>query len=200
MLDQEVEIEKAKAIDKSEVRSWIALFCPYGCRDCLFWCTLKQDNLFTLLMLTFRPAQVDDLPLLVQMLADDPLGKQREDFRIPLPQSYSTAFQQIDQDPNQELMVFLDAEANIAGMFQLSFLPYLTYRGGTRAQMEGVRIRKDLRGQGLGTQVFNWAIQRAKERGAHVLQLTTDKKRPDALRFYEKLGFVASHEGMKLHL
>ncbi|MEO1714299.1 MAG: GNAT family N-acetyltransferase, partial [Bacteroidota bacterium] len=117
--------------------------------------------------------------------------------QVPLPQAYHDTFQQIDQDPNQELMVFLDAEAHIAGMFQLSFLPYLTYQGGIRAQIEGVRIRKDLRGQGLGTEIFLWAIRRAKERGAHVLQLTTDKKRPDALRFYEKLGFVASHEGMK---
>ncbi|MEM1221029.1 MAG: GNAT family N-acetyltransferase [Bacteroidota bacterium] len=151
-------------------------------------------------MLAFRQAQANDLPILVQLLADDPLGKQREDARFPLPEAYFKAFQRIDQDPNQELMVFLDQEAKIAGMFQLSFLPYLTYRGGIRAQIEGVRIRRDLRGQGHGTEVFTWAIRRAKERGAHLLQLTTDKQRPEALQFYRKLGFVASHEGLKLHL
>lgn len=153
-----------------------------------------------MLMLEFRRAQSEDLPILVRMLADDPLGKQREDYQLPLPTAYLEAFQRIDRDPNQELMVFLDHKAKIAGMFQLSFLPYLTYRGGIRAQIEGVRIRRDLRGQGHGTEVFTWAIRRAKERGAHLLQLTTDKQRPEALRFYRKLGFVASHEGLKLHL
>jgi GNAT superfamily N-acetyltransferase len=87
----------------------------------------------------------------------------------------------------------------IVGTLQLTFIPYLTYRGGIRAQIEAVRVREDMRGKGLGEQLFRWAIDRARERGVHLVQLTTDKRRPDALRFYEKLGFKASHEGMKLH-
>lgn len=147
----------------------------------------------------FRKATSSDVPFIVAMLADDPLGKQREAYSDPLPQSYYDAFERIDRDENQELMV-VETEDGIIGTLQLSFIPYLTYQGGTRAQIEAVRIRSDQRGKGLGATFFHWAIERAKARKAHVLQLTTDKKRPDALRFYEKLGFVASHEGMKMHL
>lgn len=147
----------------------------------------------------FRRALREDVPQIVAMLADDPLGKEREDFREPLPNKYYLAFASIDSDPNQELIVAEDEAFEIIGTLQLSFVQYLTYQGGIRAQIEGVRIREDLRGQGVGQQLFDWAVNRAKERGAHVLQLTTDKTRPDALRFYEKLGFVASHEGMKIH-
>ena len=88
----------------------------------------------------------------------------------------------------------------IIGTLQLSFISYLTYRGGIRAQIEAVRVHKEHRGKGLGKQLFEWAIHRAKEKGAHLVKLTTDKKRPEALQFYEQLGFTASHEGMKLHL
>ena len=133
------------------------------------------------------------------MLADDHLGQQRESFADPLPQQYYTAFQQIDQDANQELMVVENEEKEIIGTLQLTFIPYLTYRGGIRAQIEAVRIKKTFRGKGLGERFFQWAINRAKEKRAHVLQLTSDKKRPNAIRFYEKLGFKATHEGMKLH-
>lgn len=87
----------------------------------------------------------------------------------------------------------------ILGCLQLSFLQYLTYQGGIRAQIEAVRIREDHRGKGIGEKMFSWAIERAKQRKAHLIQLTTDKKRPEALNFYEKLGFQATHEGMKLH-
>ncbi|HAS45174.1 MAG TPA: GNAT family N-acetyltransferase [Microscillaceae bacterium] len=148
--------------------------------------------------ITFRPAQRADVTLIVAMLADDALGQTRENYTQPLPSSYYKAFDLIDQDPQHELMV-LEYRQEVIGTLQLSFLPYLTYQGGTRAQIEAVRIRQDQRGKGLGEVMFRWAIQRAQERGAHVLQLTTDKKRPEALRFYESLGFVASHEGMKLH-
>ncbi len=147
----------------------------------------------------FRKATKADVRFIVAMLADDELGKLREDFRDPLPEVYYEAFDRIDQDENQELMVVENDKGEIIGTLQLSFLPYLTYQGGMRAQIEGVRIRKDHRGQGIGEKIFRWAIERAKVRGAHLLQLTTDKKRRDALRFYEKLGFVASHEGMKMH-
>lgn len=134
------------------------------------------------------------------MLADDELGKLRENYRDPLPGLYYEAFTNINNDPNQELTVIENEANEIIGTLQLSFIQYLTYQGGIRAQIEAVRIRSDQRGQGIGEAVFTWAIQRAKERGAHILQLTTDKQRPDAIRFYEKLGFKASHEGMKLHL
>ncbi|MFK8103824.1 MAG: N-acetyltransferase family protein [Saprospiraceae bacterium] len=147
----------------------------------------------------FRKAQLSDLDAIIALLADDPLGKKREQYEDPLPACYHEAFTNIQQDANQELMVIENVEGRIIGTLQLSFIPYLTYRGGIRAQIEAVRIHKDYRGQGIGRQVFEWAIQRAKTRGAHLLQLTTDKKRPDAKAFYEQLGFVASHEGMKLH-
>lgn len=92
------------------------------------------------------------------------------------------------------------ADGQIAGLFQLTFIPYLTYRGGWRALVEGVRVAAPLRSSGIGRLLFQWAIHRARERGCHLIQLTSDKARPDAIRFYESLGFVATHEGMKLHL
>lgn len=149
--------------------------------------------------MTIRKATSADLSAIVALLANDPLGQKREDFRDPLPDSYIKAFQVIAADPHQELMVMEGPDGQVIGTLQLSFIQYLTYRGGVRAQIEAVRIHSDFRGQGLGEQFFEWAIDRARERGAHLVQLTTDKKRPDALRFYEKLGFTASHEGMKLH-
>ncbi len=147
-----------------------------------------------------RPAMKEDVPAIVAMLADDKLGKTREEYKVPLPEFYFQAYSNISRDPNQELMVVVNADDEVIGTLQLTLIPYLTYRGGTRAQIEAVRIHKDYRGKGIGKLVFKWCIDRAKEKGAHVVQLTTDKKRPEALRFYEDLGFRASHEGMKLHL
>lgn len=147
-----------------------------------------------------RPATRIDLPAIVAMIADDKLGRLREDHREPLPEKYYDAFENIKAEPNQELMVIASESGQVVGTLQLSFIQYLTYQGGTRAQIEAVRVHKDFRGGGIGQQLFEWAIKRAKERKAHVVQLTTDKKRPEALKFYEKLGFRASHEGMKLHL
>ncbi len=147
----------------------------------------------------FRAAKRADVIEIVRMIANDKLGKLREDFKEPLPEKYYTAFENITNDSNQELIVLEDEQDGIIGTFQLSFIQYLTYQGGIRAQIEAVRIREDQRGKGIGEQMFVWAIERAKKRGAHLIQLTTDKKRPEALRFYEKLGFKATHEGMKLH-
>jgi len=147
----------------------------------------------------FRKAKKNDVPAIVEMIADDKLGKTRENFQTPLPISYYNAFENINADSNQELIVVESEKAEIIGTLQLSFIQYLTYQGGIRAQIEAVRIRKDQRGTGLGTKMFEWAIERAKQRKAHVLQLTTDKKRPEALNFYRKLEFKDSHEGMKLH-
>jgi GNAT superfamily N-acetyltransferase len=150
--------------------------------------------------MNFRKAVMQDVKPIVKMLTDDKLGKTRERFEEPLPESYYEAFRRIDADPNQELIVVEDEARELIGTMQLTFIPNLTYGGRIRAQIEAVRIREDTRGKGYGTQMFEWAIQRSKERNAHLLQLTTDKQRPEATRFYEKLGFIASHEGMKLHL
>lgn len=157
------------------------------------------NELKTKLIMNFRKATENDVPIIVEMIADDELGKKREDFRIPLPKEY-IEFQKISSDENQELIVVENEHAEIIGTLQLSFIQYLTYRGGIRAQIEAVRIRKDQRGIGTGKAMFQWAINTAKERNAHLLQLTTDKKRPQAIQFYEDLGFKATHEGMKMHL
>lgn len=146
-----------------------------------------------------RKATKADVPELVAMIANDKLGKLREDYKNPLPEKYYKAFENITADPNQELMVAESENGQVIGTLQLSIIQYLTYQGGIRAQVEAVRVHENYRGKGIGQQLFEWAIERAKEKGAHVLQLTTDKQRPEALKFYEKLGFKASHEGMKLH-
>jgi GNAT superfamily N-acetyltransferase len=149
--------------------------------------------------LTFRPAVRDDLFEIVRLPADDPLGVSRESLASPLPSSYVEAFAAIEQDPNNELIVG-ELNGKVIGVLQITFIPYITYRGGWRALIEGVRVASSLRSTGVGRTLFQWAIDRAKERGCHMVQLTSDKARPDAIRFYETLGFVASHEGMKLHL
>jgi GNAT superfamily N-acetyltransferase len=149
--------------------------------------------------LAFRRARRGDLPAIVHLLADDPLGAQREADTWPLPASYGAAFDAIDADPNQELVV-AECGGAVVGVLQLTFIPSLTYRGGWRALIEGVRVAAALRSAGVGQRLFEWAIARARERGCHLLQLTSDKARPDAIRFYERLGFVASHEGLKLPL
>jgi len=146
-----------------------------------------------------RTAHKEDVTHIVAMLADDKLGQQRERFEDPLPERYYRAIARIDADPNQHLVVMEHASGQVIGTLQLSIIPYLTYQGGSRGQIEAVRIHKDFRGQGIGEKLFRWAIAEAEKQGVHLVQLTTDKKRPDALRFYEKLGFEATHEGMKLH-
>ena len=149
--------------------------------------------------MNFRTATRNDITKIVEMIADDELGKTRENYKIPLPTEYLNAFENIDTDKNQELIVVENENSEIIGTLQLSFIQYLTYRGGIRAQIEAVRIRKDQRGLGIGKIMFDWAIIRAKERNAHLLQLTTDKKRSKAIKFYEDLGFKATHEGTKMH-
>ena len=148
---------------------------------------------------TLRRATAQDLPAIVRLLADDPLGAKREHYRLPLPASYLAAFAAIDRDPNQELCVAC-LDESVVGVLQLTFIPYLTYRGGWRALIEGVRVDAANRSSGLGKAMVEHAIRRARERRCHLVQLTTDKTRPEAKRFYEALGFVATHEGMKLHL
>ncbi|MFD1000729.1 GNAT family N-acetyltransferase [Ohtaekwangia kribbensis] len=158
---------------------------------------MKHSELVTL---RFRKAVRDDVSFIVQLLANDKLGAKREDYHNPLPEVYYTAFDKIDADANQQLIVVENDAAEIIGTLQLSFLQYLTYRGGIRVQIEAVRVREDMRGAGIGQQIFEWAIEHARKAGAHMVQLTTDKERPEAIQFYQKLGFKPSHEGMKLHL
>ena len=148
--------------------------------------------------LSYRNAAEDDLPTLVTMLGDDDLGSKREDLSMPLNSKYIDAFNSISSDPNNDLIVACYND-NIIGMLQLTFIPYLTYKGSWRCLIEGVRIHSKHRGQGLGKKLFELAISRAQERNCHLIQLTSDKTRIEALRFYESLGFVASHEGFKLH-
>ena len=147
----------------------------------------------------FRDATEDDLPGLVAMLADDVLGSARETVEDPLPRAYRDAFRAIHDDRNQRLMV-ATLEGRLAGVMQVTFIPSLTYTGRWRAQLEGVRVRSDLRARGLGRAMVAEAVRLARARECHVLQLTTDKKRPRAIAFYRDLGFTASHEGMKLNL
>jgi ribosomal protein S18 acetylase RimI-like enzyme len=147
----------------------------------------------------FRRATAEDLPAIVALLADDALGSGREDPGPPLNPAYAEAFSAIDRDPNQLLAVAVEDGA-LAGCLQLSFIPGLSRRGLWRGQIESVRIAAARRGSGLGRAMFDWAIAECRRRGCGLVQLTTDKARPDALRFYEKLGFVASHEGLKLTL
>lgn len=149
---------------------------------------------------TLTKATKDDIPFIVELLANDELGELRENHTIPLPNKYYVAFENINNDPNQELIVAKNESNEIIGTMQLSFIQYLTYQGGVRAQIEAVRVKENQRGNGIGEQLITWGIKKAREKKAHVIQLTTDKKRPEALHFYEKLGFSASHEGMKLHL
>jgi len=147
----------------------------------------------------YRLATRRDVPVIVRLLAEDELGAQRECFETSLPESYYTAFDTIDADPNNELIV-AHANGEIIGTLQLMFLPSLSYQGGMRAQIESVRVAEQYRGQGIGTDMMKWALERARERGCHLMQLASNKSRTGAHRFYEKLGFVKSHIGMKITL
>ena len=146
-----------------------------------------------------RRAQRADVAELVRLLADDALGRARERPTDPLPQSYFDAFDAIERDPNQELIV-VTLDGQVVGMLQLTFTPQLTHAGSWRCTIEGVRVTAAQRGAGVGQQMLRWAIARARERQCRIVQLTSDKSRDDAIRFYQRLGFRATHEGMKLSL
>jgi len=148
---------------------------------------------------TFRAATREDVPEIVRMLADDRLGAAREVCTSPLPDSYYTAFDAIERDPNNELIVCM-VDGQIGGTLQLTFIPYITHRGTWRAVIEGVRVDAAMRSRGIGRRMIEWAIEQARQRGCGMVQLTSNKTRADAIRFYESLGFVASHEGLKLDL
>jgi ribosomal protein S18 acetylase RimI-like enzyme len=149
--------------------------------------------------IVFRTALLADVPAIVALLADDELGSTREIIGTPLDQRYVDAFKAIEADANQRLAVVADGD-EIIGTLQLSFIPGIARMGSWRGQIEAVRIAAHRRDSGLGQKMFEWAISECKSRGCNLVQLTTDKSRSDAHRFYEKLGFKASHEGYKLAL
>lgn len=146
-----------------------------------------------------RKARREDLAALVRLLADNTLGAQRERLQEPLPAAYITAFEIINRDPNCELVV-AELAGELVGTLQINYLYYLSHQGGKRAQVESMHVGQAYRGQGIGQQMMLWAIGRARQEGCLLVQLTSHSSRLDAHRFYEKLGFVASHVGMKLYL
>jgi GNAT superfamily N-acetyltransferase len=146
-----------------------------------------------------RLAERDDVPAIVALLADDVIGSQREAADSVIDEAYWDAFDDVDRTPNVEQWV-IEHDGRLVGCFELIFIPGLSRGGGLRAQIEAVRIVSDLRGQGVGALAMQWAIDRARDKGCVVVQLTTDKQRQGAHRLYERLGFQASHEGMKLRL
>lgn len=147
--------------------------------------------------LEIRAAVAADVPAIVAMLADDPLGAQRESPDDLAP--YLTALERLVADPNQHLVVAA-REDRVVGTLQLTIIPGLSRRGSTRSIIEGVRIHADERGSGLGTQLIEWAVDESRRQNCQLVQLTSDATRTDAHRFYERLGFEASHVGFKLPL
>ncbi len=146
-----------------------------------------------------REATIDDLPQIIKLMADDFLGSQREEYKIPLPKCYINAFENILKDKNNILLVVCDGKT-VLGNLQITFTQYLSHKGSLRATIENVRVVKDKRNFGIGTQLMSYAIHLAKERNCLMIQLTTNKTRSDAQRFYKRLGFQNTHEGMKLNL
>jgi ribosomal protein S18 acetylase RimI-like enzyme len=148
---------------------------------------------------SFREATAADLPALVAMLADDAVGRAREDAGLPLAPAYVDAFHAIVASPQQHLIV-AEAEGGLVGMFQLSFIPGLSRKGSWRGQIESVRVATAHRGKGIGEAMLRHAVALCREHGCATVQLTSDKQRSEAHRFYGRLGFVATHEGFKLAL
>ncbi|MEH0819688.1 MULTISPECIES: GNAT family N-acetyltransferase [unclassified Micromonospora] len=145
----------------------------------------------------FREAVRADLPAVIALLADDVLGKARDFTEVD--EAYERAFADITADPRNHLIV-ADEAGELVGCMQITYIPGLGRHGAERSLIESVRVRSDLRGRGLGRRMMEWAVDQARQRGCALVQLTTDKTRADAHRFYRNLGFVPSHEGMKLPL
>lgn len=147
--------------------------------------------------LEIRPAVADDIPAIVAMLADDPLGAQRESLDDLTP--YLPAYERLAADPNQHLVVAV-REGRVVGTLQLTIVPGLSRKGAIRSIIEAVRVHADERGSGLGTRFIEWAVDESRRQGCQLVQLTSDATRTDAHRFYERLGFTASHVGFKMQL
>jgi ribosomal protein S18 acetylase RimI-like enzyme len=149
--------------------------------------------------LKYRKANIKDLKVIVSLLVEDELGKTREHLAPDLDRSYVDAFWLIDNDPNQYLMVVIEGE-EIVATCHLTIMPSLTFVGSTRMQIEAVRVAEKHRGRKIGEWMMNSAFEYGKSKGAKIIQLTTNKKRPRAKHFYERLGFEDSHIGMKLYV
>jgi GNAT superfamily N-acetyltransferase len=149
--------------------------------------------------LTYRKSAINDLEQIVNLLLEDELGQTRESKKPELNQNYIEAFHKINADPNQYLMV-VESDKEIVATCHLTIMPSLTFTGSTRMQIEAVRVAEKHRGHKIGEWMMNAAITYAKSKEVTILQLTTNKKRPKAKNFYKKIGFEASHEGMKLYL
>lgn len=147
--------------------------------------------------LTLRQAYAGDIDAIIALLADDSIGQTRE---TPGDPKYAVAFAEMEADPNNEQWVIEGPDGRVLGCLHLTIIPGLSRRATKRAMIESVRVHDELRGHGVGRWFFEKAIERSRDLGATLVQLTSDKKRADAIRFYESLGFVASHEGLKLHL
>ncbi|MFJ5111364.1 GNAT family N-acetyltransferase [Streptomyces sp. NPDC088551] len=147
--------------------------------------------------LNIRPAAPDDIPAIVAMLADDPLGAQRESLDDLTP--YTEAYERLARDPNQHVVV-AERDGRVIGTLQLTIIPGLSRRGATRSVIEAVRVHADERGSGLGTRFIEWAVDESRRQGCQLVQLTSDASRTDAHRFYERLGFTASHVGFKMSI
>jgi ribosomal protein S18 acetylase RimI-like enzyme len=145
--------------------------------------------------MSFRVATAADLPALVALLRDDEFGRARNPSLDEAAGAYERAFARMDAD---NFFVVAECARRVVGCYQLTFIQCLSHAGATRAQIESVRVASDTRGVGIGSAMMRDAIDRARARGAHLVQLTTDRRRSDAQRFYERLGFAASHVGMKL--
>ena len=150
-------------------------------------------------MVTYRAATACDLPAIVALYADDALGRERELPALPLDPRYAAAFNEIEADAGQ-LLAVAEQDGAIVGTLQLTFIRGLAFRGATRGQIEAVRVASSLRGQGLGAAFIGWAVDQCRARGCDMVQLTSNNSRADAHRFYERLGFAASHTGFKLSL
>lgn len=149
--------------------------------------------------ISYRHATREDVPAIVAMLADDSLGAKRERLTSPLPQSYYDAFDAIERDPNIELIV-AESNGTVIGTVQITYMPGLSRQGMWRATIEAVRVAASERGKGIGAAMIQDTIARARQRGCGLVQLTSDRSREDARRFYERLGFTHTHVGMKLSL
>ena len=145
----------------------------------------------------FSIATEIDLPRIITLLSDDELGKSRENPALPLDPKYVQAFREISEDPNNELIIAKESESVVA-VVQITYIPNLTLIGSKRAQIEGVRVSPSHRGKGIGRKLFSFVLNRAKERGCKLAQLTMNNSRPDAFHFYEAIGFKATHVGFKL--
>ncbi|WP_025785399.1 GNAT family N-acetyltransferase [Sporosarcina sp. D27] len=145
----------------------------------------------------FRKATATDIPTIIRLLADDELGSARESTEDYVVNDYVEAFTEMEAQSGNQLILAID-DQKVVGCLQITLIPGLARRGMKRAQIEGVRVDRHYRSHGVGQALFEQAISIAKSEGAGLVQLTTDKQRADAHRFYERLGFRASHEGMKL--